>query len=472
MQLVKWQPYMDECLQILETHPDALPSDRRLIWWAKLGYIMEQAGVQLTAEDPYSMISFSDSKTRYTIKAFAHQLAQFRREIPEEFWTSKSISNHHPTFIPTNLFPAPLAHTKYAIDLFVHESAMGVDCTEGNLSNSPGKDHVPTPAIAPLIDALTTCIRSIHQAIDCICMVSPEQLICMPTLVVARTSYPVVSLIKIYSLLTASDTRVGQVIDMQTLKVEYYLDRVIGQYQAAAALGGGRVAGKFGNIVMMLRTWFLKQKENGPELREIFGTEIRSDTPVDHQPPANKQGTTPLHLLSEVAMGDPANGSTPPGAFSHRSRPGPESNHSPATASGTLNYGSTGQPCRLNSIASSRSDPQAATWSTPSPFSQPMPATHAPHAENRAYYQPYAPNNPTQPYLVPQSSMATPQGGASADAYSNMSNVGMPVSQPMGMGPGIGMEGTFGPDMFVLNTMMEDGLLGFPPLTFDGNFQF
>lgn len=87
---MKWQPYMDECLQILATHPDALPSDRRLVWWAKLAYIMEQAGVQLTAEDPYTMISFADSKTRYTIKAFATQLAQFRRDIPEEFWTGKS----------------------------------------------------------------------------------------------------------------------------------------------------------------------------------------------------------------------------------------------------------------------------------------------------------------------------------------------------------------------------------------------
>lgn len=98
MQLVKWQPYMDESLHILETHPDALPSDRQVIWWAKLAYVMEQAGVQLTAEDPHSEISFADSKTRYTIKAFANQLAQFRRDIPEEFWTGQSIV-YHPCLI-------------------------------------------------------------------------------------------------------------------------------------------------------------------------------------------------------------------------------------------------------------------------------------------------------------------------------------------------------------------------------------
>lgn len=82
---------MDECLHVLETHPDALPSDRRVVWWAKLGLIMEEAGVQLLTDDPGSIISFADSKVRYAIRAFANQLAQWRRDIPEEFYTGGSL---------------------------------------------------------------------------------------------------------------------------------------------------------------------------------------------------------------------------------------------------------------------------------------------------------------------------------------------------------------------------------------------
>jgi hypothetical protein len=93
----------------------------------------------------------------------------------------------------------------------------------------------------------------------------------------------VVSLIKIYSLLVASNTHIGKVIDMNSLKIEYYLDKVITHYRAAAAHDGGRAASKFGNIIMMLRNWFLKKRENGPALREIFGTEVQSDTPSDKQ---------------------------------------------------------------------------------------------------------------------------------------------------------------------------------------------
>lgn len=83
---------MDDCLHVLETHPDALPSDRQIIWWAKLGFIMEEAGVQLLSDDPDSTTSFANSKTRYTIKAFNNQLTQWKKDIPEELFTSKSIS--------------------------------------------------------------------------------------------------------------------------------------------------------------------------------------------------------------------------------------------------------------------------------------------------------------------------------------------------------------------------------------------
>lgn len=159
---------------------------------------------------------------------------------------------------------------------------MSVDCRDTCLPNSPNND-LPPSILAPLIDAISTCIHSIHQALDIICSIEPDRLISLPTVALARTSYPVVSLIKIYSLIVASNTHVGQVIDMNSLKIEYYLEKVITHYRAAAARDGGRAASKFGNIIMMLRNWFIKKRENGPALREIFGTEMQSDTQGDKQ---------------------------------------------------------------------------------------------------------------------------------------------------------------------------------------------
>lgn len=83
---------MDECLHTLENHPDALPSDKKIVWWARLGQIMEEASTQLATDDPQSIITFADSKIRYAVKGFSNQLAQWRREVPEDSYSSKSNS--------------------------------------------------------------------------------------------------------------------------------------------------------------------------------------------------------------------------------------------------------------------------------------------------------------------------------------------------------------------------------------------
>lgn len=171
---------------------------------------------------------------------------------------------------------------------------MSVDYRETSLPSSPNND-LPTTILAPLIDAISTCIRSIHQALDVVCNIETDRLISLPTVALARTSYPVVSLIKIYSILVASNTHIGKVIDMNSLKIEHYLEKVIGHYRTAAARDGGRAASKFGNIIMMLRNWFLKKRENGPALREIFGTEVQSDTTNDKQAVCQN-----LHLSNEA----------------------------------------------------------------------------------------------------------------------------------------------------------------------------
>ncbi|KAJ5389077.1 uncharacterized protein N7496_000145 [Penicillium cataractarum] len=439
--LVRWQPYMDECLHTLENHPDALPSDKHIIWWAKLGQIIEESSTQLTTDDPLSIITFADSKIRYAVKGFSNQLAQWRREVPEDAYS------------------LTLAHTYHVINLFVHESAMSVDCRESCLPNSPNND-LPTSVLAPLIDAISTCIHSIHQSLDIICSIEPDRLICLPTVALARTSYPVVSLIKIYSLLVASNTHIGQVIDMNSLKIEYYLEKVITHYRTAAARDGGRAASKFGNIIMMLRNWFLKKRENGPALREIFGTEVQSDTQGDKQ--AIQQGTTPLHLLSEVAMGDPA--SRAPSSAS-QSRSDQEKIYTPSTYRqnpGPPTYGPINPPTPLTRMPSkSDQTPSTTPWASTPSFSPSIPGNSGP-----GYYPSFTTPDPTQGYNGIQSS-----AGPSQPGYPDMSSMGLSGSQPMGMVQDLGMDVTFDSDnLFALGTMMDEGLFTFP-LAFDGDFQ-
>jgi hypothetical protein len=88
--LVRWQPYMDECLEILENSPDALPSDKTLIQLVKLTHLSEEVGIQLSADDPGPSVSFWDPKVQYTLKAFEKQLHQWRKDVSPEDYSRKS----------------------------------------------------------------------------------------------------------------------------------------------------------------------------------------------------------------------------------------------------------------------------------------------------------------------------------------------------------------------------------------------
>uniref|UniRef100_A0A093VK98 Transcriptional regulatory protein SEF1 n=1 Tax=Talaromyces marneffei PM1 TaxID=1077442 RepID=A0A093VK98_TALMA len=84
--LCRWHPYMDECIEILQTSPDAETSDRNLIHWAKLTHIAEEVAFQFSMDDPSSNLTLNDPKVQYALKGFEKQLDEWRREIrPEEY---------------------------------------------------------------------------------------------------------------------------------------------------------------------------------------------------------------------------------------------------------------------------------------------------------------------------------------------------------------------------------------------------
>lgn len=85
--LCRWSPYMDECIDILQSSPEAQPSDRTLIHWAKLSRISEEIGFQFSMDDPSSNLSLNDTKVQYAMKGFERQLNEWRRGVADEDYT-------------------------------------------------------------------------------------------------------------------------------------------------------------------------------------------------------------------------------------------------------------------------------------------------------------------------------------------------------------------------------------------------
>ncbi|EAW10958.1 putative C6 transcription factor (War1) [Aspergillus clavatus NRRL 1] len=424
--LVRWQPYMDECLEILEKSPAALPSDKAVIQWAKLAHLTEDINFQFSTEEAVPSMPFDDPKVQYTLKVFEKQLEQWKREVLPEIYSSI------------------MQQAEHIVNIYMYENAMLIDSVDDQ--RKAGEEYPGTISAAHM-SALSQCLSSIQQALDAICSNDIKDLISWPTVCLARASFAAVSLIKLYSLVTFPGSQIGQVIDPASLKVEYYLNKVIEHYSAAGELPGGRTPGRFSMVLAMLRSWFVKRKDHNQVLREAFGAGPVSCSSFNlgaSEADKAQLGQTRLHLLSEVAMKDPNNRPTTSNPPHHRPSYASHSSTDPITHSPSPNLPSTSQP--ISSSRANDSDPwspySSSTPTQPQNVSAPAPAP-AP-APNRQFYPPFTNYQDMPP-------------------YSDSASLIMP---PMNQGffiPELGMQVGFDTgNMFALEQLLGEGLLNLP----------
>ena len=82
--LIRWTPYVGDCVDFLESSPEALQSDRHLCQLVRLQQIAEDVGVQLSMDDPCALVGISDIKVQYALKGFERQLDDWQAQLPKE----------------------------------------------------------------------------------------------------------------------------------------------------------------------------------------------------------------------------------------------------------------------------------------------------------------------------------------------------------------------------------------------------
>ncbi len=82
--LLRWTSYMADCVEFLETSPEAVESDKAYCQWIRIQHIAEDVGIQLSLDDCSLNPGISDPKVQYTLKTFERQLAEWRAQLPKE----------------------------------------------------------------------------------------------------------------------------------------------------------------------------------------------------------------------------------------------------------------------------------------------------------------------------------------------------------------------------------------------------
>jgi len=83
--LIRWTDYMQECVDTLETSPEAAPTDKRLTQFVRLQKICDDISDSFRMNDASATsISISDPKVSYTLDVYEQKLKDARDRIPTE----------------------------------------------------------------------------------------------------------------------------------------------------------------------------------------------------------------------------------------------------------------------------------------------------------------------------------------------------------------------------------------------------
>ena len=77
---LRFTSWMDDCLKVLETSPEAAPTDRRLAAWVRIQRLVEECNVTFSLDDPGSDVSLADHSTAQTLKGYERQFETLRRQ--------------------------------------------------------------------------------------------------------------------------------------------------------------------------------------------------------------------------------------------------------------------------------------------------------------------------------------------------------------------------------------------------------
>jgi hypothetical protein len=228
--------------------------------------------------------------------------------------------------------------TEHVVNLYMHEVAMHVDHNVDEFKPPFSEDSLcgdaqkPEPLTPHHVNALSTCLDSVDGIFETFLKLDAETIRCLPVAHFVRVAYAVVVLIKMYFNAATPNSELGKVIDKNNMKVEYYLDGLVELFGAAAAEEKSRPASKFLVVLMMLKTWFHRQRDGklppttqsaeGSTTAPASATMNESDIPAltpdashSYQPQRRQPGyptNTPLHVLSEAATGNQGSSSNMP----------------------------------------------------------------------------------------------------------------------------------------------------------------
>lgn len=79
--MLRFSNYMAECVEFLESSPNASLNDHRLFAWIQLQRIMEECSTSFAFDDPSASVSLKEPRIQLMLKGFEKKLKGWRENL-------------------------------------------------------------------------------------------------------------------------------------------------------------------------------------------------------------------------------------------------------------------------------------------------------------------------------------------------------------------------------------------------------
>lgn len=300
--ILLFNSWMEECVIMLEK--SKLLDDRRTIAWLKLQRIADEANTAFGFDDASTSFSLSELRMQIILRIFDRRMQDWRKSVSDEVMT---------LFMTIEYYQNMLSMWEFGMD------GGRYDVTEFR------NRHLTLPALdddsvqpesllsrsALQLNATTKCIGAAHAILDCFIEIPIDRLQKAPNVLFVRAIYALVALMKA-DYAVGTDAEMGELLESQSLKVDFYLDTVLSRSKEAMGPQKCRIPSHWTFVLeAKLKTWrdeYRQWREEGRHSKKRKTdneTEIASgnQTPVFAEPKtqtqdANAPSSNPLHSTS------------------------------------------------------------------------------------------------------------------------------------------------------------------------------
>ncbi|KAF2822041.1 hypothetical protein CC86DRAFT_358022 [Ophiobolus disseminans] len=215
--ILLFNSWMEECVIMLEK--SKLLDDRRTIAHLKLQRIADEANTAFGFDDASTSFSLSELRMQIILRIFDRRIRDWKKSVPDDVMTLFLTIEYWQNIL--SMWEFGMDGGRYDVTEFRNRHltlpALDDDCVqpESLLSRS-----------ALQINATTKCIGAAQSILDCFIEVPVERLQKAPNVLFVRAIYALVALMKA-DYAVGTDAEMGELLESQSLKVDYYLNTVI-----------------------------------------------------------------------------------------------------------------------------------------------------------------------------------------------------------------------------------------------------